>query len=86
MYQIISGQYMLEGRAYISYGICWGKNKIEDISLDRTAVEALVSLCNRETVSPVHLWDIIADFLAAPDDIQWQPRIISALPVLAMQI
>ena len=86
MYQMISGSYILEGRRYTSYGIRWKDGKIEDLSIDRMAVEALISMCNDHALSPVHLPDIIADFLAAPDDTQWQPPILAAFPVLALQI
>lgn len=86
MYQMISGNYILDGRSYTSYGIRWENDKIEDLSIDRTAVETLVSLCNMYALSPVHLQDIIMDFLAAPDDPQWRTPIVSTVPAFAMQI
>ena len=71
MVQLISGEYSLEGRTYCSFGLKCGNIRFEDISTDRGAVENLVSLCNRYEVSSQHLADIVADFLAAPDDIQF---------------
>lgn len=69
MYQMISGTYSLEGRSYTSFGIQCGNVIMEDISLNKAAMLAFVSLCNRELVEPVHLPDIVTDFLAAPDSL-----------------
>ena len=37
---------------------------IEDISTDSECVEALKELCNRCKVSPLHIKDVIEDFMA----------------------
>ena len=71
MVQLISGEYSLEGRTYCSFGLKCGNIRFEDISTDRSAVENLVCLCNRYEVSSEHLADLIDDFLAAPDDVQF---------------
>jgi hypothetical protein len=52
-----------------SYGIaiCDGEQNvletIADISSDVAAIESLVSLCNKESLSPCHLHDVVRDFL-----------------------
>lgn len=63
MYQVTTGIYDSEGEKYTSFGIQCGDVVINDISLDKTAVEALVALCNDEKLSLLHLPDIVSDFL-----------------------
>ena len=36
---------------------------LPDVSCDKTFVETLVFLCNKEKLSPTHLFDIAEDFL-----------------------
>lgn len=36
---------------------------ISDISPDYEAIEKLVNLCNKESLSPCHLNDVVRDFL-----------------------
>lgn len=57
----------------VTYGICYtgegaenGENlQIFDISTRRETVERLASFCNEGGASPVHLAEIVSDFLAA---------------------
>lgn len=49
---------------YCTYGIQIGEILVEDISLNRENLENLVSLMNKENLSPIHLMDVIEDFLA----------------------
>lgn len=54
--------------AYDTYGVSvsvCGKTVrvIEDISLEKEKVAALISLCNREALSPEHLDEIVESFL-----------------------
>ena len=37
--------------------------KLHDITSDQNALAELVSLCNRLQLSPIHLHDVIEDFL-----------------------
>ena len=37
---------------------------VRDITEDREAISGLVSLCNRRKHSPVHLFDVVEDFLS----------------------
>ena len=55
--------------SYTSFGMeaACGEEVIRrqtDISLNREAVESLVSKCNRGELSVVHFYDVIEDFLA----------------------
>ena len=38
--------------------------KLHDITSDKKALAELVSLCNRLQLSPIHLHDVVEDFLA----------------------
>lgn len=72
MYQIKTGNYALEGKTYTSYGIQCDDLVIEDISLDRTVIEALVEQCNREELDRIHLLDVVEDFLGMFNLSNWQ--------------
>lgn len=72
MYQIKTGNYSLEGKTYTSYGIQCDDLVIEDISLDRTVIEALVEQCNREELDRIHLLDVVEDFLGMFNLSNWQ--------------
>ena len=65
MVQMTTGLFFLEGVPYTSYGIQCGDVVIHDVSLDKESMENLVALCNREDLAPVHLRDIVEDFLEA---------------------
>ncbi len=69
-YSICSGIYRLEGKAHIGYGISVTDidsngeiAKIEDISTSKEDIEKLVALCNSLQLSPLHIQDVIEDFL-----------------------
>jgi len=60
-----------ESGLYRTYGIEVCENgdpveTIQDISLDRDAVAGLVHTCNRERLEPMHLRDVVEDFLEDP--------------------
>ncbi len=38
--------------------------RVSDITVDYEKISALVSLCNQLELSPIHLWDVVEDFLA----------------------
>ncbi len=58
----------------ISYGIVFTPNtsasefyssiRISDITVDYAKISALVALCNQLELSPIHLRDVVEDFLA----------------------
>ena len=65
---------LLEGKCYTTYGIaaralCGSEQNsvtvasVPDISTDGEAVDALVARCNRLALSPIHLNDVVEDFL-----------------------
>lgn len=58
---------------YIGYGIKVVENgkemlKISDVSTDKDAVKALAEKCNKGCLDPIHLFDVIEDYLADPYD------------------
>ena len=74
IYERIRGITVSEGRCYTTYGIvaralCGSEQNsvtvasAPDISTDGEAVDALVARCNRLALSPVHLNDVVEDFL-----------------------
>ena len=52
-----------DGKSIKTYGITCNDLIIKDISIDKQKVETLIDLCNKNQVSPIHLEDIIDDFL-----------------------
>ena len=46
-----------------SYGIKCGNVRIEDISVDKDRVEKFVNDINKYQLSPIHLGDVVADFV-----------------------
>ena len=58
---------------YITYGIKVTRNEslielISDVSTDREKAERLASLCNDGQLHPIHIRDIIEDFLVDLDE------------------
>lgn len=37
--------------------------RVSDVSTDKNKVENLIALCNEEHLDPVHIYDVIEDFL-----------------------
>lgn len=71
MYKVISGVYTsADGVIYESFGIAMEGaargGEMADLSLDRAAVEALVTLCNRLAVPMENMREIAEDFVAVP--------------------
>lgn len=65
MYKLTNKQVEIEGTTYTVYGISYDDEfYVEDISPDRTKVEGLVADCNKYSLDPVHLYDIIEDFIS----------------------
>lgn len=59
---------ILEGVRCICYGIRHGETVIADVSTDRAQVEALVAQMNDCAVSPIHMADVVEDFVAQSSD------------------
>ena len=65
-YSLVKGTYLIDGEAHIGYGISYTENSalsFEDLTLNPIAVAKLVKLCNELDLSPIHLKDVVEDFL-----------------------
>lgn len=51
------------GLKHDTYGITYGAKIIKDISTERQKIERLINLCNALDLSPIHIEDVIEDFL-----------------------
>ena len=45
------------------YGVKYGDLQIDDISVDKDMVEKFVNDINKYQLSPIHLGDVVADFV-----------------------
>lgn len=64
MYQINQAVVFDEsGEQHETYGLIYNNTVINDISTDKEKVERLVALCNELELSPIHIYDVIDDFL-----------------------
>ena len=70
-YILCKETYQAGSNERIAYGIAaYAKNtktcvvSLHDITSDKDALTRLVLLCNRLQLSPVHLYDVVEDFLA----------------------
>lgn len=52
-----------ENETILSYGISFGKTHIKDISVNKSKIKTLVNLCNKNNLSPIHIYDVVDDFL-----------------------
>lgn len=52
-----------DGNSHLTYGISDDERSFSDISTDKSKIERLVMLCNEQKISPIHLDDVIEDFL-----------------------
>ena len=74
--ELLNGKYELiittnvheEIGSYIGYGIRYGEHTVTDISVDKTKIEFLIERMNSNELSPLHMMDIIEDFLAEDSD------------------
>ena len=73
VYGIVGEEYFLNDSRRVSWGIvCYAKPEedgtltviasVRDISPDYDAVRRLADLCNKHSLSPLHLRDVIDDF------------------------
>ena len=73
-YGICEELYEIDGKSRISYGIIAYSDamaddtktilaSVRDVSVDRTKISELIQTCNDLELSPLHLEDVVADFL-----------------------
>ncbi len=64
MYTLTEEKKILEEQEYVAYGIRYNSEYcIDDVSADKEAVKRLVANCNKYELDPVHLRDVVEDFL-----------------------
>ena len=63
MYKICKSTKEIEGKIYTVFGIECENIRIDDVSSDRIRVIRLVELANALSLSPVHIKDVVIDFL-----------------------
>lgn len=65
MYKLTDKKIVVENQQYTVYGIKYNDTIcIDDISTDKNKVEKLISDCNNHELDPIHLADIVEDFLS----------------------
>ena len=52
-----------QGVTHETYGITCGERIITDISTNKQSIESLIKKANKTGLSPIHLDDVIEDFL-----------------------
>ena len=66
MYQVYEEKLVNEeGERYITYGIACDEKgvTVSDVTLNRDKLECFVNLINMEELHPIHLMDVIEDYL-----------------------
>lgn len=64
MYQINETKVKTEdNEEALSYGITYKDIIIEDVSVEKEKIEKLVHLCNELELDPIHIHDVVDDFL-----------------------
>ena len=67
LFFLIKGEYTLENKTHIGYGIgCYMNGKeifFEDLSVNYQNMAKFVEKCNMLYLSPIHLCDAVEDFL-----------------------
>lgn len=67
-YLLTQDIYMIDTKKHLGYGILYRSPEetiaFEDLSLDFKKVSSLIAICNSLELSPLHLWDVVNDFLA----------------------
>lgn len=65
MWKIIEKELVTEdGEGYTGYGVECGECSVDDITSEQTVIEKLADELNRYEASPLHIWDIVENFLA----------------------
>lgn len=63
MYKLLEKEVTVEGVTATTYGIGCDTVRFEDVCTDESAMTQLVAKCNELELSPVHLADVVEDFL-----------------------
>ncbi|MBQ8496053.1 MAG: hypothetical protein IJ489_01165 [Clostridia bacterium] len=67
-YFLTKGIYIIDAKEHIGYGIAYRDKEqqisFEDISSEPEKLSSIVEICNNIELSPLHLCDIVNDFLA----------------------
>ena len=63
MYYLVTGEYECEDKKYTGYGIGYENIQIEDITTDKNEISILIDKMNSEELNPVHMYDVIYDFI-----------------------
>ena len=63
-YKVIEDKINIEGKSFITYGISYNDIIIHDISIRKDKIDKLIKRCNNYKLDPIHIYDIIDDFLA----------------------
>lgn len=65
-YTLIQGSYSIEGESHLGYGIGYTEGvalSFENLTVNCIPIAKLVKLCNDLDLSPIHLKDVVEDFL-----------------------
>ena len=71
IYELTEGYFNVESDTHIGYGISVKDFKnhqslnFNDISIDKDKIVKLISLCNELHLDPIHIKDVIDDFLVS---------------------
>ena len=63
-YKVIEDKVSIEGQSLITYGISYNDITIHDISIRKDKIVKLINKCNYYNLDPIHIYDVIEDFLA----------------------
>ena len=71
LYSIFNDEYNLEGETHIGFGILITSTtdnkvitRIEDVTTSKYELCTLVQLCNDLSLNPIHIYDVVEDFLS----------------------
>jgi hypothetical protein len=63
IYDVIESSVFLEGKQHTTYGIACESTVIPDISIHKNLISELVRKLNHSQLFPIHLADVVEDFL-----------------------
>ena len=65
MWTITEKQFTSEdGTEYTGYGVAFGECTVDDITVSLSEIQKLADTLNRNEASPVHIYEIIENYLA----------------------
>ena len=65
LYQILREEQRIDGKWYTVYGIACDRVVISNVTADADRLRGLIALCNALELSPLHLPEVVEDFLLA---------------------